>query len=335
LWIADNNGFGDGDGIPDQLEDDGDADTTESFVELWKNPAASDLNGDGLLNHSDHTTWRIQLCNLEEGLLPQPGSITGSQTVCEGSVTIYSIPVVPGATYYSWTLPAGWSGSSSSSSISATAGATGGIITVSAGNANGTGPIRSLSVTVIPVPIQTTISGVIVLNGQVNCYSSAQTITVAGSGTNFIVRNGGSATMIAGNRIDYLPGTKVHPGGHMHGYITTTGVCCGSGSFAPSTGPDQAAPCSPVRFPWQSEIPFFKIYPNPTSGKFCLEIQGETGHAELSLTVFNIRGAEVLTRVLSAKQKQQFSLSEEPAGIYFVRIVRGDKTEALKLVKIN
>jgi hypothetical protein len=63
LWITDNNGFQDGDGIPDQLEDNGDADTTETFLELWKNPAANDLNADGIINHSDHTTWRIQLCN--------------------------------------------------------------------------------------------------------------------------------------------------------------------------------------------------------------------------------------------------------------------------------
>ncbi len=64
LWTTDNNGFQDGDGIPDQLEDDNDADSTESFLELWKNPAAVDLNGDGVINHSDHTTWRIHICNV-------------------------------------------------------------------------------------------------------------------------------------------------------------------------------------------------------------------------------------------------------------------------------
>ncbi len=65
LWKVDNNGFQDGDGIPDELEDDGDNDYTESFLELWKSPAPADLNGDGIINHSDHTTWRIQVCNNE------------------------------------------------------------------------------------------------------------------------------------------------------------------------------------------------------------------------------------------------------------------------------
>jgi hypothetical protein len=86
LWTTDNNGFQDGDGIPDQLEDDGDADSTESFLERWKNPASADLNGDGMINHSDHTTWRIHLCNVgfqtavqvainSDGSGPDPSSI--------------------------------------------------------------------------------------------------------------------------------------------------------------------------------------------------------------------------------------------------------------------
>jgi len=80
IWTGDDNGFQDGDGIPDQLEDDGDADVTESFLELWKNPATTDLNGDGVINHSDHTTWRIHMCNVGFQLQTQIGiNADGSQ----------------------------------------------------------------------------------------------------------------------------------------------------------------------------------------------------------------------------------------------------------------
>lgn len=65
LWADDNNGFQDGDGIPDQLEDDYDSDYSETFIERWKTPAFEDLNNDEIINHSDHTTWRINLCNVE------------------------------------------------------------------------------------------------------------------------------------------------------------------------------------------------------------------------------------------------------------------------------
>ena len=94
-WTTDNNGFQDGDGIPDQLEDDYDTDSTESFLELWKNPAARDLNGDGVINHSDHTTWRIHVCNIGfqssvqvginlDGSEPDPSAILDIKAVNRG-----------------------------------------------------------------------------------------------------------------------------------------------------------------------------------------------------------------------------------------------------------
>jgi len=65
LWTSDNNGFQDGDGIPDELENDYDSITDESFLEKWVSPAEVDFNEDGIINHSDHTSWRIFLCNNE------------------------------------------------------------------------------------------------------------------------------------------------------------------------------------------------------------------------------------------------------------------------------
>jgi hypothetical protein len=68
---------------------------------------------------------------------PQPGAITGTPTFCPGDPDTYSVPNVAG-TVYTWTLPAGWSGSSSSNSILVTPGATGGTISVTANSSCGT-----------------------------------------------------------------------------------------------------------------------------------------------------------------------------------------------------
>jgi len=90
----------------------------------------------------------------------QPGTISGNTSVCYGSSLTYSISTVAGATSYSWTLPSGWSGSSTSTSISATPGTTGGTISVVANNSNGTSASRTLDVTVKAIPSQPgTISG--------------------------------------------------------------------------------------------------------------------------------------------------------------------------------
>ncbi|MBK7376899.1 MAG: hypothetical protein IPJ02_15525 [Chitinophagaceae bacterium] len=88
-------------------------------------------------------------------LMSTPGSISGNPTVCSGSSNIYSIPAVTGATSYTWTLPSGWTGNSSTTSINATAGATGGIISVAANNSCGISPLQSLIVSVIPTSTPT------------------------------------------------------------------------------------------------------------------------------------------------------------------------------------
>jgi len=84
----------------------------------------------------------------------QPGSITGSTSVCQGSSQTYSIEAVSGATSYTWTLPSGWSGSSTTTSITATAGASGGTISVTANSSCGTSTSRTLSVSVTTIPSQ-------------------------------------------------------------------------------------------------------------------------------------------------------------------------------------
>jgi hypothetical protein len=104
----------------------------------------------------------------------QPGSITGSTSVCQGSSQTYSISSVSGATSYSWTLPSGWSGSSTSTSITATTGASGGTISVTANNSCGSSTPRTLSVSVTATPAQPGL-----ITGQTTvCQGSSQTYSI-------------------------------------------------------------------------------------------------------------------------------------------------------------
>lgn len=84
-----------------------------------------------------------------------PGSISGPSTVQSGSEQTYSVPAVPGASYYVWTLPNGWIGSSTTNSITVTAGGGGhdGLITVTAWNDCGSSTITELGVVVSGVGI--------------------------------------------------------------------------------------------------------------------------------------------------------------------------------------
>lgn len=108
----------------------------------------------------------------------QPGVISGAATVCQGTSQTYSISPVSGATGYTWTLPSGWIGSSSSSSITTSAGSTGGTISVVAYNNCGSSTSRIFNVSMGAVPSQPgSISGTVSV-----CQGSSQTYSIANVG---------------------------------------------------------------------------------------------------------------------------------------------------------
>ncbi|MES2799722.1 MAG: T9SS type A sorting domain-containing protein [Bacteroidota bacterium] len=105
----------------------------------------------------------------------QPASIFGIATLCPGVTQNYSVVNNPSATSYTWTLPVGWSGSSTTNSISATTGASSGTITVTANNACGSSAVQTYSVTVNSVPAQP----VAIIGASQVCPGSSQTFSVA------------------------------------------------------------------------------------------------------------------------------------------------------------
>lgn len=108
----------------------------------------------------------------------QPGTISGAVTVCNGATNTYSITAVPGATSYTWVLPGGWSGTSTTNSINATASATSGNITVTANNACGNSTAQTLAVTVNNVGVTTGFTAVLCNGGN----TGTTTATATGTG---------------------------------------------------------------------------------------------------------------------------------------------------------
>ncbi len=107
----------------------------------------------------------------------QPGVISGNTRFCGNSTQTYGIAPVITATSYTWTFPTGWSGSSTTNSISATAPVASGtgVITVTANNSCGPSVARTLADTVINTPVQ---PGTITGNATV-CSGTAQGYNIA------------------------------------------------------------------------------------------------------------------------------------------------------------
>lgn len=97
---------------------------------------------------ADIYAQRVNLNGVLCGNASTPGAISGTQTILAGSSNTYSVAAVVGATSYTWTLPTGWTGTSTTNSITAIASATSGNVSVTASNACGTSASISLAITV-------------------------------------------------------------------------------------------------------------------------------------------------------------------------------------------
>jgi len=115
--------------------------------------------------------------------LANPGTITGKDTLCSGALQTYSISPVNGATSYVWTLPPGWSGTTTGTSIQAFGGTSNGTLSVTAYVSCATSPTSTKSLTAI-----TTVTPAVSLNNPAGPICERQSITftatTTGGGTN-------------------------------------------------------------------------------------------------------------------------------------------------------
>ena len=77
---------------------------------------------------------------------------------------------------------------------------------------------------------------------------------------------------------------------------------------------------------------FFKIYPNPSSGNFQLEMLNDNHQKPLLVTIYNLQGQEVFTQLMEPGNKVlNVNL---PDGVYLLKVISDDATHA-ELIKIQ
>ncbi|MEI6817729.1 MAG: hypothetical protein WCL14_14055, partial [Bacteroidota bacterium] len=164
-------------------------------------------------------TWwaKVSPCSIPS----QPGSISGNSTICSGSSQTYSVGSVSGATSYTWTLPTGWTGTSTSNSITVTSNGSGGIISVIAVNGCGSSTARTLTISIAANPT-TTITG-----GSSFCAGGSLTLN-SGSGFSSYSWSNGNTTQ----------NTTVTTAGTYTITITNANGCVGTASQAVSVNPN-------------------------------------------------------------------------------------------------
>jgi hypothetical protein len=89
-----------------------------------------------------------------------------------------------------------------------------------------------------------------------------------------------------------------------------------------------------AEMPTSAELSLFRIYPNPTPGDFILEFKGVIPDEDIRVNIFGMQGENLLDETTNGKRIHTISLTDKPAGIYFIRVIRGNNIETMKLIKL-
>ncbi len=234
------------------------------------------------------------------------GIITGNTTVCQGPFPViytYTVPIIPNATSYVWTLPSGATGTSSSNSITVNFGAAvSGDITVKGVNACGDGAVSNLSISVNSIPP----TPIITQNGLV-LESNAP------MGNQWYDQNGPipgatDSIYIATNNGNY--------------YVVLT--LSGCSSYPSNTISIIASDIELI----DTDVNV-KVYPNPVSSELTIEIEGDTER-------FNVELLNVLGQVLwrgNFIEQTRIQTNHLIPGVYLIKLESKNTFEIIKIIK--
>lgn len=114
----------------------------------------------------------------------------------------------------------------------------------------------------------------------------------------------------------------------MWGYITPNGQYCGTN-----------APTLPAVVSGEEEEPMistrssFKIFPNPTTGSFKLELSDEPQGDAALVKVYNMMGAEIFKKEIIKGRIHEFSLAGQQPGVYLIRVIQAGNVGIRKVIR--
>ncbi len=166
--------------------------------------------------------------------------------------------------------------------------------------------------------------------GENKCFDATETVIVAGNGKQFIVESGAHADIIAGTNIKIKEGTAIEYGASLHAYISD--VMCNQQPSMLSADIENL-PASGLYPETLNESSFFRVYPNPTTGDFTLEMRKSEEASQLLIEIYTMQGNLVFRGELPVKNQHNLSLASMQTGLYLIRVQNGYETGVLKIIK--
>jgi hypothetical protein len=280
-------------------------------------------------------------------------AISGSTLLCQGTNQIYSVTSIAGATSYSWTLPGGWTGASTTNTILVNAATTSGTLQIKAlnncGSSNAATKIITINPTVTAVQNKTLCSGQALTVG-------TSTYTSNGTYTNVLMNSLGCDSVLTTNlsfdpAIDVSTSTTAETISANALAANYQWINCDNNSSISSATNKTFTPLSNGNYAVIITInncsdtsacvtisstglnKFFNsnrisIYPNPFTGKLIIESTLKSGTIILS----NAIGQQLLLKQIT-NQREVLDVSNYANGIYFIKISNADGSYTQKVMK--
>jgi hypothetical protein len=190
-------------------------------------------------------------------------------------------------------------------------------------------------------PSQTTITSLTIHAGEHLCADADRTLIVGDYfPTAHIptvhVLNGGIVNLIAGQNIIILPSTVVDAGGYLHAFITPNCIWCEAyqTNLIVTAQPDTTVNVIPGdTFIDKSANNLFKVYPNPTTGVFTLELTEVTETSVVKVEIYGMYGEKLQSDQFTGEKRHEFTLDGKSNGIYFIRVFCGGNLGSQKIIK--
>jgi hypothetical protein len=126
--------------------------------------------------------------------------------------------------------------------------------------------------------------------------------------------------------------TQVESGAYLRAYIDDTWLVCQQmeGMLAASYYIEEDVLEWPVAL---NQEQFFSIFPNPTTGIFTLLLNEPVEAGNITVEIYSVMGEMISHMLLGKQQHYQFNLGNLPAGIYLIRVMKGDEVETERFIK--
>jgi hypothetical protein len=237
----------------------------------------------------------------------QPMAISGNTTVCSGSSQTYSVAFVNGAVSYTWSLPSGWMGSSTTNSITVTAGNAGGTLSVAAVNSCGTSAAETLAVATLAAPAPAISQSALTLT------------TAAAQGTYQWYKNGVAIAGATGNSYTATVNASYYVA------VTNSSSCTGQSNTIAITSIK-----GKKRELYIASVEDLSIYPNPNNGIFFVQLPAK-GESSL-VTVKDVHGRTVWLQQVNAEVSHLQINMSTATGMYFVEVKAGGQTYNRRII---